>query len=99
MLFFALSLSLLKLLKQTDSSRDAARVVLTITSQLLYGVPWVGWRLALWLAAVVVWLLWGVGFGFVLWVSVGGVVCWCGRFWFWVGVWGGPGSANGPNST
>ena len=61
--------------------------------------PWVGWQLGFVLAAVVVWLLWGVGFEFVLWASVGGVVYWCGRFWFWLGVWGGPGCANWPNNT
>ena len=50
----------------------------------------VGW--AFWMAAVEVWLLSGVGFGFVLWVSMGGVVCWCGWFWFCVGFgfWGCP---------
>ena len=39
----------------------------------------------------------GVGFGFILWVSVSGVVCWCGWVWSWVGVgvWGGLGSTKG----
>ena len=60
-----------------------------------------GWTFKLWTRmaarAFVVGFVVRAGFGSVFWVSVVGVVCWCGRVWFWVGFgfWGGPGSAEG----
>ena len=65
----------------------------------LWMAPWIGFRLG---------IVDGCGRGWVvvkgwMWVCLEmvGVVCWCGWFWIWVGfgVWGGPGSASGPNST